>query len=113
MKRDLTGFLEEWRQSGDRKPILLRGARQVGKSYLARELGKSFPRFLEFNFELSPGLMSIFERDLEPERIVRDLSIALDQQIIPGETLLFIDEIQECPKAVTALRYFYEKMPQL
>jgi predicted AAA+ superfamily ATPase len=113
MKRDLMIYLNEWKNAEDRKPLLLKGARQVGKSYLARELGNDFQDFFEINFEFEPGLKSLFEKDLDPVRITRDLSIALDKDIIPGKTLLFLDEIQECPKAITSLRYFYEKMPQL
>lgn len=113
MKRDLMFHLKAWQTDGDRKPLLLRGARQVGKSYLARELGREFPGFVEINFELEPGLKLLFEKDLDPVRITRDLAIALGKDITPGETLLFLDEIQECPKAITALRYFYEKMPLL
>ena len=113
MKRDLMFHLKAWQTDGDRKPLLLRGARQVGKSYLARELGREFPGFVEINFELEPGLKLLFEKDLDPVRITRDLAIALGKDITPGEPLLFLDEIQECPKAITALRYFYEKMPLL
>jgi predicted AAA+ superfamily ATPase len=113
MKRDLMFHLKTWHTDGDRKPLLLRGARQVGKSYLARELGREFPDFIEINFELEPELKLLFEKDLDPVRITRDLAIALGKDITPGETLLFLDEIQECPKAITALRYFYEKMPLL
>jgi predicted AAA+ superfamily ATPase len=113
MKRDLTIYLNEWKNDEDRKPLLLKGARQVGKSYLARELGNDFQGFVEINFEFEPGLKSLFEKDLDPVRITRDLSIALDKDIIPGKTLLFLDEVQECPKAITSLRYFYEKMPRL
>jgi predicted AAA+ superfamily ATPase len=113
MKRDLMVHLKEWKNDKDRKPILLKGARQVGKSYLARELGSDFQDFVEINFELNPGLKSLFEKDLDPVRITRDLAIALEKDLTPGKTLLFLDEIQECPKAITSLRYFYEKMPQL
>jgi predicted AAA+ superfamily ATPase len=113
MKRDLTIYLNEWKNDEDRKPLLLKGARQVGKSYLARELGNDFQGFVEINFEFEPGLKSLFEKDLDPVRITRDLSIALDKDIIPGKTLLFLDEVQECPKTITSLRYFYEKMPRL
>jgi predicted AAA+ superfamily ATPase len=113
MKRDLSVYLEEWKNEPDKKPILLKGARQVGKSYLARDFGKTFESFVEINFEFTPGFKSLFQKDLDPKRIVRDISIAADQDIIPGKTLLFLDEIQDCPEAVTSLRYFYEKMPQL
>jgi len=69
MKRDLEAFLLQWRNSKQRKPILLRGGRQVGKSYLARQLGTTFPLFVEVNFEHSPGLAKIFELDMAPVRI--------------------------------------------
>ncbi|MCK5058353.1 MAG: ATP-binding protein [Candidatus Aminicenantes bacterium] len=113
MKRDLRAYLDEWKNDVNRKPILIKGARQVGKSYLTRDFGKDFKRFVEINFEFVPGLKSYFEKDLDPQRIIRDLSIATGQDIIPKETLLFFDEIQECPTAIKSLRYFYEKMPQL
>lgn len=113
MKRDLRNYLEEWANDPNRKPVLLRGARQVGKSYLARDFGKTFTNFIEINFEFTPGLKTVFEKDLDPVRIIRDLSIILGQPITPGKTLLFLDEIQECPAAVKSLRYFYEKMPLL
>lgn len=113
MKRDLRIYLEEWATNQGRKPILLKGARQVGKSYLARDFGNTFENFVEINFEFMPGLKSVFEKDLDPVRIVRDLSVIVGQPIKPGKTLLFLDEIQECPGAIKSLRYFYEKMPQL
>lgn len=113
MKRDLSAYLDSWRDDPGRKPILLKGARQVGKSYLARDFGKSFDGFVEINFEFTPGLKSTFQKDLDPQRIIRDLSIATRRDIIPGKTLLFLDEIQECPEAVRSLRYFHENMPQL
>lgn len=113
MKRDLTEHLETWKDDSERKPVLLKGARQVGKSYLAKEMGKKFENFVEINFEFKPSAKTIFKRDLDPKRIVRDLSIAAGEDIIPGKTLLFLDEIQECPEAINSLRYFHEKMPGL
>ncbi len=113
MKRDLKHHLQDWKNSPKRKPILLRGARQVGKSYLAREFGKEFEYYLELNFEYTPQLCSIFEKDLDPQRIVRDLSLFTGSEIVPGKTLLFLDEIQECPQSLKSLRYFYEKLPEL
>lgn len=113
MKRLLFIELNKWRNSSIRKPLLLRGARQVGKTHVIRQLGDQFEDFVEINFEKTPDLKKIFEHDLDPFRISRDLSIAVDKKIEPGKTLLFIDEIQEAPKAITALRYFYEEMPQL
>jgi len=91
----------------------LRGARQVGKPYAVHELGKTFNHFVEINFEQTPEARTIFEKDLSPERINQELFWLTGKQIIPGSTLLFFDEIQSAPKAVTALRYYYEQMPLL
>lgn len=112
MKRIVFQELKRWKESPQRKPILLRGARQVGKTYIVRELGKNFPNFVEINFELLPDASKIFDRDLLPDRIIRDLSLFLGKKIEPGQTLLFFDEIQESPKAIQSMRYFYELLPQ-
>ncbi len=106
-------YLNKWKTDRYRKPLLLRGARQVGKTYAVRKLGASFPNFFEINLELQPAAHTIFEKDLEPERIIRELSALLLKPIVPGKTLLFIDEIQAVPRALLALRYFYEIMPEL
>ncbi|HEX4044506.1 MAG TPA: AAA family ATPase [Gammaproteobacteria bacterium] len=113
MKRLLYYDLLKWRHSSLRKPLLLRGARQVGKTHIVRQLGQEFEHYIEINFEKMPELAKIFEHDLDPVRISRELSLALDKVINPGNTLLFIDEIQEVPRAIIALRYFYEEMPAL
>ncbi len=113
MKRLIDRHLNEWTTNPYRQPLLLRGARQVGKTHAVRTLGASFDDFVELNFESESHLASVFEHDLNPERILRDLSISVKRSIIPGKTLLFFDEIQGVPKAITALRYFYEKMPEL
>ena len=113
MKRMVNFELEEWRRADKRKPLILRGARQVGKTHAVRELGKNYRYFLEINFEKKPEIIQFFEKDLDPIRIVNTLIATLGVTIIPGETLLFFDEIQMCPKAITALRYFYEDMPSL
>lgn len=113
MERSLTKTLIDWKNDSSRKPILLRGARQVGKSYLIKEFGQSFDTYVEFNFDFDRKLANVFEEDSDPERIIKELSIAAEKQIIPGSTLLFLDEIQECPNVIRALRYFYEKMPDL
>lgn len=111
--RHIDRALSSWKQDAQRKPLLIRGARQVGKSSSVRHLGSQFPHFLALNFEESPQLKALFERDLDPHRIVDALSVYFGEPIRPGETLLFFDEIQSCPKAVSALRFFYEKMPEL
>jgi uncharacterized protein len=113
MKRLIDHYLLEWKQSLYRKPLLLRGARQVGKTYAVRQLGKTYKSFVEINFEITRNAKAIFERDLEPDRIIRELFLITRKKIIPGKTLLFFDEIQETPLVLTALRYFYEKLPEL
>lgn len=114
MKRIIDFFLLEWKnEQHRRKPLLLRGARQVGKTHAARTLGQSFLSFVEINLEQDEEARSIIGKDLDPKRIVFQLSQYLKKDIIPGSTLLFIDEIQVVPSAVTLLRYFYELMPDL
>ncbi|MCP4750120.1 MAG: ATP-binding protein [Proteobacteria bacterium] len=113
MERSLKRTLLDWKNDSSRKPILLRGARQVGKSFLIKEFGRTFDRYVEFNFDFDRKLATVFEPDSDPERIVKELSIAAEKRIVPGDTLLFLDEIQECPNAIRALRYFYENMADL
>ena len=113
MKRLVDYFLLEWKQEKFRKPLLLRGARQVGKTYAVRVLGATFQNFIEINLEQDEKSRAIFERDLDVKRIVLQLSAHLNKEIVPGITLLFIDEIQQVPKAISALRYFYEQMSEL
>ncbi len=112
-KRIIDFHLDKWKKDPFRKPLLLRGARQVGKTYAVRRLGGQFKSFVEVNFERLEGAASIFEKDFVPEKIVLSLSLLLKTPIIPGETLLFFDEVQEAPRAILALRYFYEEMPNL
>ncbi len=113
MKRCIDWHLQKWKKSPHRKPLLLRGARQVGKTYAVRILGKSFTHFVEVNFDFLKNAKKIFEKDLRPDRIIQELNILLETDIRPGSTLLFFDEIQECPEALQALRYFYEIIPSL
>lgn len=112
MKRIIDHFLQQWKQGSIRKPLLIRGARQVGKTYSVRKFGESYKDFVEINFELTNAKV-VFEKDLDPVRIIRELSLITKKQIIPGKTLLFLDEIQAIPRAIIALRYFYEMMPDL
>jgi len=113
MERLIEKELAAWKQNERRKPLLIRGARQVGKTYTVRKFGKEFNHFAEVNFELLSDAKDIFKTDLKPDRIVRDLSILLQTRITPGKSLLFLDEIQEAPEAIKALRYFFELMPEL
>ncbi len=113
MFRSLEKELRIWKDSSPRFPLLLRGARQVGKTYLVEEFGKTaFPSFASVNFEAQPEAIACFE-SLDPEEILLRLQIILKQSIQPGKTLLFLDEIQACPQAILALRYFKEKLPAL
>lgn len=113
MKRIIDQELKEWKKSSGRKSLILRGARQVGKTFSVRKLGESYTDFYEINLEKRVELHSVFEKNLDPVRILRDLSIDRGAPIRPGETLLFIDEIQACPQAILSLRYFYEEMHEL
>ena len=113
LQRKIDDELLRWKNTEHRKVILLRGARQVGKSSAVRELGKTFEHFVEINLEKQPQLKSVFEPDRLVERMIKELSFELRKPIVPGKTLLFIDEIQDCIPAISALRYFYEDMPEL
>lgn len=114
MNRNLSNNLISWKNSRDRKPLILRGARQTGKTYVLKEFGKShFANLAYFNFEENPNLKTIFHQDKNPERILRALSVAHGKNISLHDTLVFFDEIQEAPEALTTLKYFEEKMPTL
>lgn len=102
-----------WSQEKNRKPLLLRGARQVGKSASIRHLSLQFDYFLEINFEEQKQVHKLFQGDLSPYQLCENLSILFKTPIIPGKTLLFFDEIQACIPAISALRFFYEKYPEL
>lgn len=113
MKRLLTSYLLEWKESPNRKPLILRGARQVGKTYLIDKLGKSsFKYYLKVNPEKDPSLQYVFQHK-NPQLIINELTALYNIPIIENETLLFIDEVQVLPDALAALRYFYEEMPRL
>jgi uncharacterized protein len=114
MRRFIDHYLIMWKKNPYRKALLLHGARQVGKTYAIRQLGKTFDYFVEINFETQPKLAAIFDLDLDPKRILRDLCAALNlKPLTPGSTLLFFDEIQSVPQSIIALRYFYELLPEL
>lgn len=114
MQRNISQNLQEWAKRNNRKPLIISGARQIGKSWVVRELGKDLyqQNFLEVNFEKTPLINQLFEANLDPKRIVQELEIQYQTEIT-ADTLLFFDEIQNCPKAIMALRYFYEEMPQI
>ena len=114
MYRQFQEQLDAWRYSSNRKPLILKGARQVGKTYLLKEWGaKSFVKVHYVNFERTPQAVGIFERDLDVQRIIRELGFLLKAGINIEQDLLILDEIQAAPKALTSLKYFCEDLPQL
>lgn len=113
MKRIVDYHLVQWKKSQNRRPLLIRGARQIGKTYAVRALGQKFESFIEINLESNKKARSLFSQDLDPKRILQSLSILTEKEIKAGKTLLFLDEIQTVPEAITALRYFYEEIPSL
>ena len=113
LRRKIDKELQEWKDSTEHKPLLLRGARQVGKSSSVRHLGKTFQYFLEINFERDKSVASFFDGDLNPRQISENLSAYFQKPVIPGKTLLFFDEIQACPNAIHSLWFFKEDYPEL
>ena len=113
INRKIDKELIVWKNTLKRKPLLLRGARQVGKTESVRNFAKQFQNFIEINFEEQKNIHSVFEDNLSPKQICENLSIVFKTKITSGKTLLFFDEIQTCVSAIQSLRYFYEKMPNL
>lgn len=110
MKRNAILKLVQWKNSPERKPIVLRGARQVGKTWLMKEFGQNYyDNYVYFNFDEEDELKSIFETNKNPNRIIELLSMISDEKIEPEKTLIIFDEIQECPEALNTLKYFKEK----
>lgn len=112
-KRQIDNELLLWKESPLRKPLLIRGARQVGKSSAVQELGKTFQYYVEINLEKQPSLKALFTEDVDVHKTCERLSAAVSTPIIPSQTLLFIDEIQNCEPAIMSLRYFKENYPEL
>ena len=113
LNRAIDSRLNTWKGEQDRFPLLIRGARQVGKSSLVKQFGKQFQYFIELNLELSPEISKVFEENLDPHRICDELALIYNTPIVPGKTLLFIDEIQSSLSAISSLRFFYEQYPEL
>lgn len=115
MERDIMKQLLEWKESPDRKPLLITGVRQCGKTYIMKEFGKNcFEDVAYFFLEGNRGLSSVFEYDFDVDRILDELgNMILGKEIISGRTLLIFDEIQSCPKAITSLKYFCENKRDL
>ena len=112
MYRKVEKKLEEWRKSRKRLPLIVQGARQVGKTYSVVEFGKkNYGNILYLNFESNNELHKVFERDLNPVRIIRELSAMTGENVNEQGTLLFFDEIQSCSRELTSLKYFAEEAP--
>jgi uncharacterized protein len=113
MKRLFETYLDAWQSNPNRKPLVIRGARQVGKTWLVDQLGKkAFKYYLKLNPEKNPNLKAVFKHN-DPRLIINELTAIFNIPVTDGETLLFIDEVQLLPEALAALRYFYEEMPGL
>lgn len=114
LRKDYEKLLK-WKNKTSRKPLLVLGVRQCGKTYLVKEFGsKEFENMAYINFDGNKGLQSIFDYDFDINRIIDEISsVVLNKKIIPGKTLLFLDEIQDCPRAIQSLKYFCENLPEL
>jgi len=113
LKRTIDKELLNWQSAKNRKPLMLRGARQVGKTSTVKNFAKHFTYFVEINFDEQPAFSTIFEKKLSVFEVCEQLSVLTNTPIVAGQTLLFFDEIQTCIPAISMLRYFYEKMPEL
>ncbi len=113
IERYIDALLLEWKNSSSLKPLLLRGARQVGKSWAVKHLGESFTYYLEVNFEKRPDIKDVFERVHEVHDLANNLSLLYNVPVVAGQTLLFLDEVQDCPAAIKSLWAFKEDFPQL
>ena len=113
INRAIDQALLEWKEKSNRKPLLLRGARQIGKSTAVRQLGKQFDYYIEANFEKNSSLKSLFTSNLAVKDIAAGIGNLYSTPIVPGKTLLFLDEIQSCPEAIHSLWFFKEDFPEL
>ena len=113
MERLLITKLVEWKEKSNRKPLILKGVRQCGKTYLLKEFGnRYYESCAYFNFEENEALKNVFEKDYDTSRILFELGLYFGKTIEPGKTLLILDEIQECGRAITAMKYFCENAPE-
>jgi len=113
MKRRISKSLLEWKNSPRRMPLIINGARQVGKTYIVEQFGKEhYEHVLYLNMEIESTLCKFIETELSPKKIIQYLEATKMQEIVPGKTLIFFDEIQACEKALTALKYFCEQTPE-
>lgn len=113
MKRKISNYLLEWKNDPKRMPLIINGARQVGKTYIVERFGiEHYESILYLNMEIESNLCKFLETELSPKKIIQYLEATKMQEIIPGKTLIFFDEIQACERALTSLKYFYEQIPE-
>ena len=113
IEREIINQFKAWKDAPDRKPILLKGARQIGKTWAMETFGKEcFKYCVEFDFDRQQELKSVFQTTKDPMRLIKELTLYCEQPIIAGETLMIFDEIQECEEALNSLKYFREDAPQ-
>lgn len=113
MYRNAIEKLKLWKEDIERKPLILKGARQVGKTYLLKEFAKNYYKnFVYINFDTEEQIKDIFKKSKDPQRIITELSLVKDLKIEPKHTLIIFDEVQECPEALNSLKYFYEEANQ-
>ena len=113
MKRKITQQLIQWKNSPSRKPLILNGARQVGKTFILREFGREhYKNTVYVNLESNGIVASMFNDDISPSKLIKYLEAETREKILPNDTLIIFDEIQECPNALTSLKYFYEQKPE-
>lgn len=113
MKRFALEKLKKWKENKNKKPLIIRGARQVGKTWLMKEFGKLYyENTVYINFDKNETMKELFGRDLEISRIIKGLELVYSKKINPENTLLIFDEVQEVPEALSSLKYFYENAPQ-
>lgn len=113
VERDIINQFKAWKEAPDRKPILLKGARQVGKTWAMETFGREcFKYCVKFDFDRQPELKSVFQTSKDPQRLIKELTLYCEQPIIAGETLMIFDEIQECEEALNSLKYFRDEAPQ-
>ncbi|MCC8112865.1 MAG: ATP-binding protein [Bacteroidales bacterium] len=114
IEREINQELWKWKNAPNRKPLLLKGTRQIGKSWALREFGQEhYEHVLVFDFDEHPEYKSLFEASKDPERIIKELSVYSEVPLLPEKTLIIFDEIQECEEALNSLKYFSEKAPQI
>ena len=113
IERDVTQKLLAWKNDSDRKPLIIKGARQIGKSWAVENFGRTqYENFVVFNFDRRRELHDVFQKTKEPKRIIQELSYFAEVPLLPEKTLIFFDEIQECKEALNSLKYFCEEAPE-